>query len=341
MIGLTAGWARAIDGANLEDSIGKDEVDVAFLVLPVTMDGIKLNPFFAYTWIGKDSGYNANLKEMLDDSTTGERETEKEEFETDNGVSDATADTSLELSDNGNAWWLGISGQVDALDPIVIMFDLNYGKATLNDINYTYSFTGEGTLSVGGGEVPITYSETTEVPIDDVSMAGWYFDLAVDYKMDFMTPELFFVWSSGLKDDDDNKLEFMPYISTEAYGPTSFGFAGSSFTQADGLLPAPYANGIGVMASGLKLKDMSFVENLTHDFTFMYAKGTSDDDIDGDEAILFADKDNFMEVDLNTKYQMYENLAAIVELGYAKIDFNESSNEDAAWKMAVGFKYDF
>ena len=45
---------------------------------------------------------------------------------------------------------------------------------------------------------------------------------------------------------------------------------------------------------------------------------------------------------------MYENLAAIVELGYAKINYDEDLGtrgndykDEAAWKMAVGFKYDF
>jgi hypothetical protein len=50
---------------------------------------------------------------------------------------------------------------------------------------------------------------------------------------------------------------------------------------------------------------------------------------------------------------MYENLAAIVELGYVKVNYDEDLGtrtsaanvddykDDAAWKMAVGFKYDF
>jgi hypothetical protein len=40
-------------------------------------------------------------------------------------------------------------------------------------------------------------------------------------------------------------------------------------------------------------------------------------------AALFTDKDKAWEVNFNTQYRMYENLAAILELGYMKADLEE------------------
>jgi hypothetical protein len=226
--------------------------------------------------------------------------------------------------DDESPWWAGLNVKLDMMDPIVILADLDYGRWDTDD--------------------------------DTKDRAGWYFDLAVDYKMDMMTPEVFFVYSTG-EDGDNDGSELMPTLYTEVYGPTTFGFAGSSFGKADGIIgykgtPAGVnidltkdaGLGIGLWALGFKLKDMSFMEDLKHDFILMYAKGTNDQ-VRVDE---FTEKDSLWEVDFNTKYQMYENLAAIVELGYVKVNLSddEMANRDelldeAAWKMAVGFKYDF
>jgi predicted porin len=296
MIAMTAGWARAYDPNDDEAAYNstldnqKDEADIIFLALPVTMDGIAVTPFYATGIIGKD---NDDLNQA--------------------GTKDE------------HPWWLGVNAKVDMLDPIVILADLDYGKWNSDN--------------------------------DTRDSSGWYFDLAVDYKMDMMTPEVFFVYSSGDDSNDNDGSERMPTLSTEAYGPTTFGFAGSSFAKADGVIGCKTSNGttsidwsddaglgLGLWALGFKLKDMTFMEGLSHDFILMYARGTNDKKNTSE----FTEKDSLWEVDLNTKYQMYENLAAIVELGYVKVNLSDDESadrdklaDDAAWKMAVGFKYDF
>ncbi|MDQ7032768.1 MAG: outer membrane homotrimeric porin [Desulfonauticus sp.] len=259
-----------------------DEDDMAFLVLPIKMDGYTITPFGAYAWIGKDSSLSADPKK------------------------------------DSHAYWLGVSGKVTAIDPIVVMFDLNYGK--LNADNDTYD------------------------------ASGWFMDLAVDYKMDMMTPELFFLYSSGEDSNIKDGHEVMPIISPDITA-TSFGFDGSALAHGGNIIhDANNNNYLGLWALGLKLKDISFMENLSHTLTFMYGKGTSDKDYvnnGGDDSTLTT-KDSFTEFDFDTKYKMYENLAAIVELGYAKINYDEdlgtrgnNYKDQAAWKLAVGVKYNF
>ena len=64
------------------------------------------------------------------------------------------------------AYWLGAAFTMDLFDPFVLKADVNYGKVTADNAR----------------------SER----------AGWLFDAALEYKgFDFMTPELFFVYTTG------------------------------------------------------------------------------------------------------------------------------------------------
>ncbi|WP_456325483.1 outer membrane homotrimeric porin [Desulfonauticus submarinus] len=220
---------------------------------------------------------------------------------------------------DAHAWWAGVNAKVTMFDPIVVLADLNYGKLDADE--------------------------------DNNDRAGWFFDLAVDYKMDMVTPEVFFIYSTGEDDDINDGSERMPSITPDVTA-TPFVFGGSSFANGDSLLGT---DGTGLAAVGLKLKDMSFIENVKHTFVLMYARGTSDEDFvkKGGDIDTLTTKDSVWEVDFNTKYQMYENLAAIVELGYAKANYDEDVKnqkgnkrgsdykDEAAWKAIVGVKYDF
>jgi hypothetical protein len=298
MVSVVAGWARPYDKYEEDGNNSRnDETDIAFLVVPVKLDGVALNPFFAYAWIGKDSGLPADNG--------------------DGGYSNLPA--GLTFEDDSSAWWAGLNFKVTMFDPIVIDGDLNYGKVD---------------------------ADTTG---DDVDVAGWFFDLAVSYKMDMMTPQVFFVYSTGddASDLKDNDYGRFPVYYTESFAPTTFGFAGSSFTYDSEI--GAYASGL--WAVGFALRDIKFVDKLSHEFILMYARGTTDKDAvdDGylDDSTLTT-KDSLWEVDFNTKYQMYENLAAIVELGYLKANYDEdlgtrgdNYKDDAAWKVSVGVTYNF
>ncbi|MBU1248800.1 MAG: hypothetical protein KKB70_08880, partial [Proteobacteria bacterium] len=61
------------------------------------------------------------------------------------------------------------------------------------------------------------------------------------------------------------------------------------------------------------------------------------------------EKDSLWEFDLNTKYQIYDELSAVVNMGYINADFDESvwteignnNKEEDAAKVVVGVEYKF
>jgi hypothetical protein len=211
-------------------------------------------------------------------------------------------------TDDATMWHAGFSGQLDMFDPIVVLMDAAYGSLAL---------------------------EAT----DDVDVKGWFFDLAVDYKMDFMTPEIFFYYTSGA-DDDDDEISVFPSISADLTF-SSFLMDGSALGECE-LYNSDPAD-LPMWAVGLKLKDINFVEDLSHTFSIFYAKGTSDkDSVYGDE---FMEDDSLIEVTFDTKYQIYDELAAYLELGYINIDWDDTdvhaADAEDLYKAALGIKYDF
>ncbi|WP_161794803.1 outer membrane homotrimeric porin [Desulfonatronum thioautotrophicum] len=230
---------------------------------------------------------------------------------------------------NANQYFAGLNFTVDMLDPIVFMGDFNYGTVDLTD---------------------------------DFKASGFMVNLAAQYKMDMFTPELFWIYESGedsgyIAGTSDSKR--MPTIHTDgtSWAPTAMGFVGGSFGGSDGLLRSflsdialtPYDDylvsqgAIGMWALGLKLGDIQFIDRLTHDLIFVYAQGTNDKaNVD-----LFTDDDKYYEVSFDHTYQIYENLSAVLELGWAKLDMDTDNRggvdfaPDNAWKAVFGFHYRF
>ncbi|MFO7718238.1 MAG: outer membrane homotrimeric porin, partial [Desulfohalobium sp.] len=166
------------------------------------------------------------------------------------------------LEDDANAYWTGFSGDVN-LDPITVMADLNYGRVSAEE--------------------------------DENEQRGWYGYLEADYAMDTVTPALFGFYGSGDDDDADDGSEIMPKTGGEDYwmGGSTFLFDGGTLfagIEHSDLL----AKVDGLAGAGLKLKDIQFIDKLSHNFMFMWAQGTNDkkavkdrivtdDDVDGPE----------------------------------------------------------
>lgn len=301
MLGLTLGWARAYDFArgNPDDITEKwdDEVDVFMAVLPVNMDGLKLNPFFAYSRWGKDF-----------------TDTDK----------------------NANMFHAGLNFDLAMLDPVGIRGDFNYGTVKWND--------------------DPSYKQS-----------GWFGLLAVQYAMDMVTPQLFGWYESGEDADywrgGDSKR--MPTIETwgGAFGPgVGYGqrtaFAGDSYLRGvllaldlaawfDGYWADPWqtAQGaVGTWGTGVGLRNIKFVDNVSHDLVGYYMKGTNHTD----NLHLFNKDDTYWEVCFNNRWQMYENLALIAEFAYGKLDLDDRNTGvrgdifDKSLKLGkVGFFYSF
>jgi hypothetical protein len=227
-------------------------------------------------------------------------------------------------ADLDNAYWLGAAFTMDLFDPFVLKADLNYGKV--------------------------------ESDVESNERSGWLFDAAVEYKgFDFMTPEAFFVYTSG-EDDNGNsssagKSDRMPMLAAQNWAIGSFFFGG------DRLLSGAIEDRdeyMGFWALGLSLKDIqSFAEGLTHDAHFIYAKGTNkfNDSYSykySHYGRMLTEDDSLIEIDFNTGYKLYDELTLSLDLGYLNLDTKESRWNDYngykggdAWKVSTGILYSF
>jgi len=209
--------------------------------------------------------------------------------------------------DGTRGYWGGAALTVTALDPFKIMADVNYGKATSNNGNLTGS-----------------------------NRSGWLADLAVDYTgLSMMTPEVFFAYTSG-ENGNGNKSERMPTLSAENFAYGTFWMQGGDSLKNSYSDPS---TNMGFWAAGLSLKDIKLIDKLSHTFSVIYFKGTNSADIltnglnNGSVAYgrTLTTKDSLWEVDLNSKYQIYEELSLGLELGYINADFDKT-----VWANALG-----
>lgn len=305
MFALAVGYTRGYDWQD-NDSLWpegtqhSDNVDMAFLAAPVTMDGWSVAPYFAYARVGQDSNPFA-----------GQSITSAPLRHLPWGVG---------LADAVNIWVLGAHAELSMFDPLTFAADLVYGE-------------GRTKLDLFGLD---TMKYKTR---------GWYGALAASYNFDVLTATLFGTYASGGSDKDDSD-RFLPTLA-EGWGLTpyiggvrAFGTAHDSFaTETLGV----GSDGTGLWTLGLQLADMSFVENLSHELTIAFAQGTSKKN----SGYNFTTKDNAWEVYLVNKYQIYENLAAINELGYFKPNlkdrakYGKPGDNDASYFGTIGFAYSF
>ena len=226
----------------------------------------------------------------------------------------SVAGGAMAYADDADAWWFGTSFSLTMFDPFVFNADLVYGDLS------------------------------AENSANDRS--GFGFDASFAYTgFDFVQPKLVFAYTTGEDDDISNGSERLPTVNNDwAFG--SFYFGGSALTAAD----LDDADQQGFWVVGLSLEQISFFDKLTHDLHFLYIQGTNDEDLlDNPGATNLVNNPNFLttddhaiEIDFNTNYQIYDELAAIAEFGYVNMDRDRAASNDAdAFKFAVGLVYAF
>lgn len=231
----------------------------------------------------------------------------------------------LENPKNATMWHTGLNFEVDMLDPVKIMGDFNYGQVKW---------------------------------ADDFKQSGWIADFVVQYAMDMVTPELFFLYESGEGSDflKGEKSKRMPSIGTDG-GSVSIGgvgYGGGTEFSEDNFLRGFLVEldlmeyqadegAVGLWAVGAALRDITFMENLSHELLVSYARGTNHKD----NFFLMTTKDSYWEVDFNTTWQLYENLSVILELAYGKITLDDMGMgrddlaKDAMYRGVLGMVYEF
>lgn len=241
------------------------------------------------------------------------------------GLAAVSATTGTGDSDFDNAWWLGLGFKMDLFDPFVFKADLNYGTVDADD--------------------------------DYNKRAGWLFDAALEYKgFDFMTPEVFFAYTSG-EDEADSATSYgkshrMPVLAASNWAVGSFFIGGD--TLLDGSINNRNAS-LGFWTLGVSFKDIaSFLDGMSHTVHVLYMQGTNDKDLatfagatkrNATYGRTLTEDDSLWEVDVNTAYKVYDELTLTLDLGYINMDatnkWGVKDNGGDAWKVSTGVLYQF
>ena len=363
-VGLTFVWARpyndnynpATNGeAFRRSSIAKtnflDNVDVFALALPLTFDGVDVTPWVAYGIVGQNAiRYDDNYRLGYMHSNFGSDRWARQNNATD---ADGNPTFAMRHSSRGyaNAFWAGLPVKLTLWDPLNIEFDFNYGSV---------ESLGNGTLLKYNGTSPKSFNTRRE---------GWLAKALVEYKMDWGTPGIFGWYASGDDGNPGNGSERMPSISpcgnfTSFLGDGNYGWA------AD---PTGYDRNMsyaGTWGVGLQVRDMSFLEDLTHTFrvalwggtnspsmakyasrSYMWESNWGASEAANESEIYMTTRDYLLEFNLVNNYKMYENFNINFELGYVvnmmdrdtwkKANTRTSYNKQDGWKAQLIFAYEF
>ncbi|MEL7641155.1 MAG: outer membrane homotrimeric porin [Solidesulfovibrio sp.] len=330
-LGVLAGFGRLIDTNRTFDTTTTqkgDELDAYFLALPVTVEGFKATPWAMFSMAGRNADYS--YKDTTDVAEWGNSFA--------NTLVSAASAKNLTTAGQVGYWknnqnpyiWAGGAFEVSALDPVKFYADVIYGSGAWTDHKAA-------------------------------KREGWMIDFGAEYTgIDAVTPQVFAFWSTGEDKSTRNGSERMPYMRS-SWGPgNSFLFDNS---QELGKGSNMYTDPVGNYGLGASLNNISFIENLTNRLTFVYVRGNNspralrDSQLYLNSAYMTMGHDlttneYVMGLNFDTKYMIYENLAAVMETGWAHGQFQESvwghrlvsqseANGNNAWKVAFGLTYKF
>ena len=351
-VGATLMWGRpyndnytsADTGYGNDKTNYLDNIDLIALSVPLTFDGIEVTPWIMYGIIGQNvgrRGWDADAHDWAEYAGPTDL------FAFNGGIADRNFERKHA---NTSAFWAGLPFKLSFWDPLNIEVDLNYGYVE----------------SMGRGELFNNHSKTWKRA--DTRREGWLAKALIEYKMDWGTPGVFGWYASGDDSNVKNGSERLPAIEakgnfTSIMGDDNYGWASNS-TFYDRTL-----NYAGTWGVGLQLKDMSFVEDLSHTFRVAYWGGTNSPEMAkyaGDmlawdnsgyapnisDGLYLTRNDGLLEFNLINKYQMYENFEINLELGYMVNFFDHDTWKKAggtyssyekqdAWKAQLIFAYSF
>ena len=329
-VGLTTFWARPYnDNYTGTDRVNyHDNMDLFALMVPLTFDGVKVTPWAMYGMAGANS---KTVKSMGPYTRP---------ISPDDGVANTTTGKAY-----GSMFWAGLPISLTLWDPLNVELDINYG--------YVESM-GRYTADRYNG---------TGFRMGDTKREGWLVKALVEYKMDWGTPGIFGWYASGDDGNVKNGSERMPTVSGCGNFMSFMGDGNYGWSSAGSLYDRNLTY-TGTWGIGLRIHDLSFVEDLKHSFRVAYWGGTNspsmakyvehswgwDNGLDKDGHYLTTN-DGLLEFNLVNSYQIYENLEANLELGYIvnmmdddtwKRSYrSDSYKKQDAWKAQLIFAYSF
>ena len=356
-VSLTAFWARPYNDNYTRDA-GKglhnatnlnDNMDVFAFMLPMRFEGIHVTPWAMVAGVGPNVAAltSSNTHTISTNPPMINAQAGQSWGQYTSGMLPAafSAGNDRFNKNYATAWWGGITGQVTAADPWRFAWDVNYGHMSGNR--------------------------------EYLDRHGWYANALIEYKLDWGTPGIYGWYSSGDDDNPNNGSERMPFISQVNVGGDSistFGFRASPWVNNEGILGG---NTVGLWGVGARIKNMSFLEDLTHTLRVNYFGGTNDPkmasyitgrrttdnagrdvyrrwtDFNSNYGVYLTRADTGLEVNLDSTYKIYENLTLLVELGYIHLWLDNNTwgrygnlpgntlHYEDAFKVSVGFMYNF
>lgn len=317
-----------------------DNMDLFSLMVPLTFDGFEVTPWAMYGMKGKNTLFPNDDSSVENLGTDGNVAYTLYPYP---GIS-SFADT-YHAGNTGKAYgsmfWAGLPFSITAFDPLNIEVDLNYGYSEAMGRYWAYK----------NGAAKRSSTERQ----------GWLAKALVEYKMDWGVPGIFGWYASGDDGNPKNGSERMPSIVgcgtfTSFMGDGNMGWSWQDYNM-------DYAGTWGI---GLQLRDMSFIEDLSHTFRVAYWGGTNSTGMvkymqnsfswsDGwgeFDGPYLTTNDGLLEFNLVNNYKMYENFDINLELGYIAnfIDNdtwkkagerNSSFQKRDAWKAQLVFAYSF
>ncbi len=328
MVGLSAAWIRPYNDNFEEAPTGGDSsnyldnTDLFLLSVPV-----KGSNWSATPWImGGVMGNNSRPNKLTARWGLAPR-----------GASFNSSNLSHEPAYTTLLWvGLPMSFTYDAFN---FELDLNYGSVSYGG---TYTFNGERI---------------------DQQRQGWLIKALAEYKMDWGTPGIFAWYGSGDDGNIHDGSERLPVLSPSGTFTSFFGDDPWSFTTGNwgGNVGFDQSLGYdGTWGIGAQVKNFSFVEKLSHTFRITYWGGTNHTDnakhIGGTTTALGSANANYgtfylttadymVEFNLDSTYKIYDNLTAMVQLGYAingidKDTWGHDERRDG-YKAGVVLRYAF
>lgn len=304
---LKASWFRIADLMDDTENNMDDQADLFWAELPVKFGGLQLTPYGGYANIQQSVILNSpsHWRYAYINYPGLLRETYDSI-----GSQEAALPT-----DDVNAYYAGLALAFEPVERLLIRATGTYG-----DMSW-------------------------ETATEDVSIAGFFADMAISYKTDIVTPEIFGFWGDGPDKNDEDFAMMPPLIGGPTY--TSSFFGGSRYN--DNMFDShdvTYAT--SMMAIGVKLKEIKFGERLKSEFQAMYAVGTAEDSIfQAPYDALMNDDESFIELNFNSEYEIMKNFLAALELGYIMFDEDDDYDEtlngsvEDFWKVAFSLEYAF
>ena len=211
-----------------------------------------------------------------------------------------------------------------------------------------------------------------------MNRAGWGASLLFEYKMDWGIPGLYGWYYSGDNGDLGDGSERLPYLSlgNGDNGFSRYAFDGNPYIAREKAIGSSMAGAWGI---GIRLRDVSFLDDLKHSFRINYIGGTNsqtavkkmrraglpiaanDGPFAGVDSMYLTRLDSALEFGFSTEYKMYENFTLAFDASYIALHLDDSrktwggspmngfGNPDGrgtrnvrdAWNLNVTFAYEF